>query len=139
MRILGLHHVAFAHGEDSAAVQGLVHCLGLEVEHMEEGEGFIERMFPVAGGTYIQTLESTGPGIVERFVERRGSSLHHVAFEVDSIEDAVKELQARGVSLVDEQPQPGGMGTRVVFAQPASFGGLLIELVESPEGDDGLS
>lgn len=133
MRILGLHHVAFAHRHDAPTLTALTELLGLAVGHVEDGEGFTERMIPIGtGGVCLQTLEGTGTGVVERFLERRGSALHHVALEVDDLEAALSELADGGAHLVDDVPRPGGGGTRIAFLHPSTFGGLLIELVEVP-------
>jgi methylmalonyl-CoA/ethylmalonyl-CoA epimerase len=128
--VIRLHHVAFAH-VDTGASQLLDELLGLPCVHEEAAEGFVERMLP-AGDAYVQLLEATGPGVVERFLGQRGPGLHHVAFEVSDLDDAVSDLGERGVRMVDEAPRPGGMGTRIAFIHPEAFPGLLIELVESP-------
>ena len=129
-RVMRLHHVALAHwGDEAPGV--LTGLLGLPCVHEEAAEGFTERMIP-AGEAYLQLLEATGPGIIERFLSRRGPGLHHVAFEVSDIDEAVADLRSRGVRMVDETPRPGGMGTRIAFVHPAACPGLLLELVESP-------
>jgi methylmalonyl-CoA epimerase len=130
-RVVRLHHVAFAHegGGDPAGL--LCSLLGLTMVHEESAVGLVERMLP-AGDCYLQLLEATGPGVVERFVQRRGPGLHHVAFEVSDLDDAVSDLRGRGVRLIDEVARPGGMGTRIAFIHPSVVPGLLIELVSSP-------
>ncbi len=127
-RILGLHHVAFAHGDDPTAEDALCGFLGIQ-PHTEESPGFTERMYGV-GDAFVQTLEATGPGVVQTFLDKRGPGLHHVAFTVDALAPALEDLRARGVRLVDEVPRPGGMGSRIAFVHPAAFGGMLVELVE---------
>jgi methylmalonyl-CoA/ethylmalonyl-CoA epimerase len=82
-----------------------------------------------AGAAFVQLLESSGPGVIEQFLQRRGPGLHHVAFEVTSIEAAVADLRERGVRMVDEVPRPGGMGTTIAFIHPQACAGLLVELV----------
>jgi len=129
--VRGIHHVAFAH-RDSAVIDGLTGLLGLQCNEPEEGPGFVELMFPV-GDAFVQTLEATGPGPVEGFVERRGPALHHVAFEVEDIDGALADLRARGTRLVDSEARPGGAGTRVAFLHPSACGGLLVELVQPPD------
>lgn len=128
---LRIHHVAFAHGESSAPQDRFRELLGMPVCHQEEGPGFTERMIPVGDG-FVQTLEATGPGLIERFVSKRGSALHHVAFEVENLDGYLRELRRKGVHLIDERPRPGGMGTMIAFVHPREFGGLLVELVETP-------
>lgn len=127
-RIVGLHHVAFAHGPESGPEDAL--CRVLDVTpHEESGPGFLERMFPV-GDAYVQTLEASGDGVLQRFLDERGPGLHHVAFEVEGIDAALEALHGEGVRLVDEEARAGGMGTRIAFVHPSAFGGMLVELVE---------
>ena len=130
---LRIHHVAFAHTPASAPHQRFAELLGVPVCHEENGPGFTERMLPVGDG-FVQTLEATGPGVVGKFVDKRGSALHHVAFEVEDIGEYLRRLRSLGVHLIDEQPRPGGMGTMIAFVHPREFDGLLVELVETPDG-----
>lgn len=136
-RVTGLHHVAIAHGDDQVCEDALASLIGPSV-HAEDGTGFLERMYEL-GPSYVQTLEATGDGVVQRFLDKRGPGLHHVAFAVDAIEPALTDLAGRGVPLIDREARPGGMGTRIAFLHPAAFGGVLVELVEAspfPAGDD---
>ena|SRR5690242_21399964 len=135
-RVTGLHHVAIASGDDRSGEALFAALLGSPV-HTEEGDGFTERMYD-AGGPFVQTLEAGEDGVVRRFLDKRGPGLHHIAFEVDSLEGALADLDEHGVALIDHSPRPGGMGTRVAFLHPSAAGGVLIELVEAPEaGADG--
>ena len=84
----------------------------------------------------MQTLEAGDEGVVRRFVDKRGPGLHHIAFVVDRLDDALADLDEHGVALIDHEPRPGGMGARVAFLHPSAAGGVLIELVEDPEGDE---
>ena len=127
---LRIHHVAFAHTPTSAPHDRFAELLGVPVCHEEEGPGFIERMLPV-GDSFLQTLEATGPGVIDKFVGKRGSALHHIAFEVEDIHEYLRRLSSLGVRLIDEHPRPGGMGTMIAFIHPREFDGLLVELVET--------
>lgn len=132
MRVGRLHHVALAHAQGERPFEAFADLLGIEVAHSEEADGFTERMSPV-GDCFLQTLESTGPGVVQRFLDRRGPGLHHVAFTVADLDAALAELRAQGARLVDDRPRSGGMGTRIAFLHPSTFGGVLVELVEERE------
>jgi methylmalonyl-CoA/ethylmalonyl-CoA epimerase len=134
-RVTGLHHVAIAHGEDPVCDDALTAMIGAP-GHLEDGPGFLERMYEV-GGSYVQTLQPTGEGVVQRFLDRRGPGLHHLAFEVDVIDAALEDLAERDVPLIDRDARRGGMGTRIAFLHPSAFGGVLVELVEpAPPGGD---
>ncbi len=129
-RVLGIHHVAFAHGPESHTRDALEKLLNLSQSHQETGPGFTERMLPVSSDCYIQLLEATDDGVIQRFVSRRGSALHHVAFEVDNLDAALATITKSGAEMIDETPRVGGLGTRIAFLHPSSFDGLLVELVE---------
>ena len=124
-RVLSLHHVAIAHGDDRVCEDLLTELLGAST-HQEQGAGFVERMYAV-GDTFVQTLEAD---VVQRSLEKRGPGLHHLAFTVDRIDAALEDLRARGVPLIDLEARPGGMGSRIAFLHPAAAGGVLLELVE---------
>jgi methylmalonyl-CoA/ethylmalonyl-CoA epimerase len=130
--IVRIHHCAFAHDSARSPEKRFAELFEMPVCHSEDVEGFIERMIP-AGDGYIQTLEATGPGVVQKFLARRGSALHHVAFEVDDIDGYLQKLKIKGVQLIDDKARPGGMGTMIAFIHPSEFDGLLVELVEVPE------
>ncbi len=129
-RVRRLHHVAFAHRKPDV-LDALESLFGLHCGESETGPGLIERMFEV-GDAAIQTIEAFGPGGVDRFVDKRGPALHHVALAVDDIDAAVADLLGRGVRMVDEVARRGGGGTRIAFVHPSACGGLLVELVQPP-------
>jgi methylmalonyl-CoA/ethylmalonyl-CoA epimerase len=134
-RVTGLHHVAIAHaGDDPVCEDALAELLGRPT-HAEDGPGFHERMYEV-GPSYVQTLGSTGSGVVQRFLDRRGPGLHHLAFQVDAIDPALSDLARRGVPLIDREARAGGKGTRIAFVHPSAFGGVLVELVEEAQPGD---
>ena len=54
-----------------------------------------------------------------------------MAFEVDDVDAAVKELLAKGVRMIDQEPRDGAHGARIAFIHPAETGGVLMELCQS--------
>ncbi len=83
--------------------------------------------------SYIQLLEPLHPDSpVGRFLARRGEGLHHVGYGVVNIENALADIGATGVRLIDERPRHGSMGASIAFLHPADVGGVLTELVEPP-------
>jgi methylmalonyl-CoA/ethylmalonyl-CoA epimerase len=87
-----------------------------------------------AGGTRIELVEPADEDSpVARFLDRRGPGLHHLAWKVDSIEEALQQLRARNVRLIDEAPRPGSHNTTIAFVHPSATGGVLMELVQDPD------
>ncbi len=135
MRLVNIDHVGIAVRDLDRALarhEELFRVRPLYREVVEE-QGVEEAMLPV-GGSNIQLLMPLGKDTpVGRFLERRGEGIHHVAYAVASIEDALEHLAAEGAQLIDEHPRLGGGGHRVAFVHPRTVAGTLIELVELNE------
>jgi methylmalonyl-CoA/ethylmalonyl-CoA epimerase len=66
---------------------------------------------------------------IAKFIDKRGEGVHHICFEVHDVDQAVEELQGKGLELVDK-PRMGSEGKKIVFLSPKSTHGVLIELKE---------
>jgi methylmalonyl-CoA/ethylmalonyl-CoA epimerase len=96
-------------------------------------QGIIAAMFRV-GESMVELVQPTGLDTpVGRFLARRGEGFHHVAYEVDDLEAALRELRQNGVEIIDEEPRVGAGDTRMAFVHPRSTFGVLTELVELPK------
>jgi methylmalonyl-CoA epimerase len=93
---------------------------GLEAAFIRTGSGEVELMHA--------TREDSPVG---KFVAKRGPGLHHVAYAVDDIVEALAQAKAAGLELIDAEPRPGMHGGRIAFVHPKSVGGVLTELVET--------
>jgi methylmalonyl-CoA/ethylmalonyl-CoA epimerase len=136
MKLLNLDHVGIAVASLDKAIADYEERYGIVPLYREvvEAQGVEEAMVPV-GGSFVQLLEPLAADTpVGRFLERRGEGLHHMAFMVASIMDALNHLKGQGARLVDEVPRTGGRGAQVAFVHPADLGGTLIELVELANG-----
>ena len=130
-----IEHVALAVADLDAAVEHYEKVWGLAVAHRErvEDQGVEEAMLPL-GESYLQLLGPTGPDTtVGKFVAKRGEGLHHIAYEVNDLEGALRQLKEQGVALIDEKPRRGGRGHMVAFVHPKSNHGLLVELIQAPD------
>jgi len=107
-------------------------ALGLENIHTETVEDQKVRvaMLPI-GETRIELLEATSDDSpIAKFVEKRGGGIHHIAVEVENIEESLAKLKAKGARLIDEQPRVGAEGCLVAFVHPSSTNGVLLELIQ---------
>src|SRR5438874_242730 len=131
----------------AAAVQEDVDVIGLSIlsgAHESICRRLVEELkkqkadIPVVVGGIIpavdhEGLRALGVAGLEKFLEKRGDALHHLALRVKDIDAVLKRLDARGVPLVDKVGRPGARGHRVAFLHPKAFGGTLLELVEAHE------
>jgi methylmalonyl-CoA/ethylmalonyl-CoA epimerase len=86
------------------------------------------------GGTLLELISSTTQdGPVARFIERRGTGLHHIALSSSDLALDMRVLGSQGFEFLSAEPVPGRGGSLVAFIHPRSAGGVLIELVE-PRG-----
>jgi methylmalonyl-CoA epimerase len=107
-------------------------ALGLEKTHTETVEEQKVRvaMLPI-GDTRIELLEPTSEDSpISKFLEKRGGGIHHIAVEVENIEDSLAKLKADGMRLIDEKPRIGAEGCLVAFVHPSAANGVLMELVQ---------
>ena len=94
----------------------------------------VKTAFFKIGQTKLELLESTSPdGTIASFIEKRGEGIHHLAFAVkDGVQNALTEMEAKGVRLIDKAPRKGAEGLNIAFLHPKSTHGVLTELCELP-------
>jgi methylmalonyl-CoA epimerase len=85
------------------------------------------------GDVSLELLEPTSPdSSLAKFIAERGEGLHHIAFEVEDIEAAMKEYIAKGFHFIYDKPAPGKFGSLVNFILPRDTGRVLVELTQHP-------
>ncbi len=134
MKLLRINHLGIASPTLDEAMGRMGKLFGMEVDHVEDvPEQRVRTAFFPVGPSTLEYLEATDPeGPVGKFLEKKGPGIHHVAFEVDNVDEAVKELLAKGVRMIDKEPRAGAHGCRIAFIHPAETGGVLMELCQSP-------
>jgi len=131
--ILKIAHIGVAVKNIEEVGKFYTESLSLEIRDQEQPREIKAAFIPI-GDTAIELLQSTTPGgVIAKFIEKRGEGVHHIAYQVDDIEEALRDLKAKGVSLIDQQPRKGAHNSRVAFLNPKSTYGVLIELVEPAE------
>jgi methylmalonyl-CoA/ethylmalonyl-CoA epimerase len=130
MKILKVDHIGIAVNsiEDCkklfSDVLGLTHAGNETVNEQKVTTAF----FPV-GESEVELLESTAPdGPIAKYLEKKGEGVQHIAFRVDNLVEALAELKAKGIRLIDEVPRKGAGGAMIAFLHPKSTFGVLVEL-----------
>ena len=70
----------------------------------------------------------------QKMVAEGKGGLNHMCFEVENIDEALAELKAKGIPLLDQVPRYGHAGCRIAFIDPSATENCLIELAELPKG-----
>jgi methylmalonyl-CoA/ethylmalonyl-CoA epimerase len=132
MKIKHIDHIGIAVKSIDEGKRFYTDILGLTmvktqvVEEQKVKTGFL----PITDSE-LELLESTEPdGPVAKYIESRGEGIQHIAFRVENIEEALKELKDKGVRLIDQEPRKGAGGARIAFIHPKETHGVLVELCE---------
>jgi methylmalonyl-CoA/ethylmalonyl-CoA epimerase len=136
--LTAIDHVGIAVPDLDDAIEFYSSTFGLQSVHEEvnEEQGVREAMLAVGdSGSCIQLLaplndEST----IAKFLDRNGQGIQQLAYRVTDIDAVSTVLRERGVRLLYDAPKNGTGGSRVNFVHPKDAGGVLVELVEPPDG-----
>ena len=108
--------------------------LGIEPSEIKEvpTEGVRIAFLPMGGpgGSEIELIEpTTSDSSLTKFLDKRGEGMHHICLEVENIDDALQEMQAKGAAVLDKQPRIAAEG-RAIFLHPKGTNGVLLELLQ---------
>jgi methylmalonyl-CoA/ethylmalonyl-CoA epimerase len=132
MKLKKIEHIGIAVKDLKMVARLYSDAFGLKLsEEIDVPERKLRIAFVELSGVKLEFLMPTDKqSVVAKFIDKRGEGIHHICFEVDDIEKAVSELKSKGIELVDEKPRLGVEGDKIVFLQPKSAFGVLIELKE---------
>ena len=133
-KILGIEHVAIAVSSLKEPSKVFGDILGIDNTSTEEviDQKVVTDIFDTGRGK-VELLEATSDDSpISNFLEKRGNGVHHIAFLVDDLEIALKDLAESGINLIDKSPRIGAEGMLIAFLHPKSTGGVLVELCQKP-------
>jgi methylmalonyl-CoA/ethylmalonyl-CoA epimerase len=129
MNITHIEHIGIAVNNLEEAIPYYENVLGLKCYAVEEvADQKVKTAFFMVGQTKIELLESTDPeGPIGKFIEKKGPGVHHLAFAVDNVNEALAEVATKGVQLIDKAGRKGAEGMNIGFLHPKSTLGVLTE------------
>jgi methylmalonyl-CoA/ethylmalonyl-CoA epimerase len=131
-KVLKIDHIGIAVKDIEVAKKFYTELLGMKTQGEETIDSqHVKVCFIPNGDSELELLESTTPdGPIAKFIEKNREGIQHVALKVDNIENALADLKAKGVRLIDEVPRYGAGGASIAFVHPKSTGGILLELTQ---------
>lgn len=125
-----IEHIGIAVSNLQEAIRYYEEVLGLECYAIEEvADQKVKTAFFKIGDTKIELLESTDPeGPIGKFIEKKGPGIHHIAFAVENVDQALKEAESKGIQLIDKHGRKGAENLNIGFLHPKSTFGVLTEL-----------
>jgi methylmalonyl-CoA/ethylmalonyl-CoA epimerase len=92
----------------------------------------VETAFFNTGQSKVELLGGTTPdSVINKYIEKKGEGIHHVAFEVDDIHAELERLRSEGFTVLNEQPKDGADNKLVAFVHPKDNHGVLVELCQA--------
>ena len=135
MNISHIEHLGIAVKSLEEAIPYYENILGLKCYSIEEvADQKVKTAFFNVGQTKIELLDPTSEdSTIAKFIEKRGEGIHHMAFAIeDGVANALAEVEAKGVRLIDKAPRKGAEGLNIAFLHPKSTCSVLTELCENP-------
>ncbi|MBW1790526.1 MAG: methylmalonyl-CoA epimerase [Deltaproteobacteria bacterium] len=132
MKVKHIDHIGVAVKDLGQASKFYTDVLGIKLQEEEVvADQKVRVAFLPITDSEIELLESTEPdGPVAKYIEKRGEGIQHIAFRVENIEEALEEMKAKGIRLIDEKPRLGAGGARIAFVHPKETNGVLIEICQ---------
>jgi methylmalonyl-CoA/ethylmalonyl-CoA epimerase len=132
MKIKHIDHIGIAVKSIDQAGRFYTDVLGLKIMDIENvADQKVNVAFLPITDSEVELLQSTHEdGPVAKFIEAKGEGIQHIAYRVENIEEALAELKAKGIRLIDEKPRKGAGGARIAFIHPKETNGVLVEICE---------
>lgn len=130
-----IEHVGIAVKDLEKANDLYAKILNTSPYKMEEvkSENVMTSFFKI-GESKIELLEGTSPeSPISKYIEKRGEGVHHIAFEVENIQDEIDRLIKEGFKMIHEKPKEGADNKLIAFLHPKSSNGVLIELCQEKD------
>jgi methylmalonyl-CoA/ethylmalonyl-CoA epimerase len=131
-----IDHIAIAVQNIDEEITRYRDVLGMEFLGTEiVADQKVQVAFFQVGDVHIElTAPTEEDSPVGKFIAKRGTGIHHIAYEVDNLENQIADFQEKEVRMIDKEPRLGAHNAQIAFAHPKSFGGVLVELKQ--KGDE---
>lgn len=135
MKIKKIDHIGIAVKDLDRAIKIYTDVLNLEVMKIEEFKDLrVKVAFVPVGEVLVELVQPTDPDApLAKRINEQGEGLYHLALRVENIDQALQKMKQSGIEMRDNQPRPGGMGSKIALSKPDSTNNVIIELVERPE------
>lgn len=129
MILKSIEHIGIAVENLETSIAYYEQILGVKCYAIEEvADQKVKTAFFKIGETKIELLESTDPeGPIGKYIAKKGPGVHHIAFAVEDVDQALQQVEEKGVKLIDSKSRPGAEGLQIGFLHPKSTGGVLTE------------
>lgn len=131
-----IDHIGIAVKSIDESLKFYKDTLGLKFKGTEQlDDRGLKVAFLKTGESDIELLESISEDSnIHKFIEKKGEGIHHLALEVENVDDKKESMEEKGTNFIGEA-SIGAEGKKIVFIHPKSTNGVLMELSQHLEGE----
>jgi methylmalonyl-CoA/ethylmalonyl-CoA epimerase len=127
-----VHHINFVVNDLEAAIKRYEEILGVPVHAREglESRGVKLARFRVGEVWIVLVQPISDEGVPADHLRRHGEGFFLISYEVDDVEQAAQDINAKGVQFLNEEPRQGISGWKLMDLDPDDTFGAQIQLTE---------
>ncbi|MEM9672026.1 MAG: methylmalonyl-CoA epimerase [Bacteroidota bacterium] len=128
-----LEHIGIAIADPKKSIELFDRLLGKSGYKQEtvESEKVTTHFYDVETAKIELLVASSEGSVIEKYIQKRGEGIHHLAFEVDDLPTEINRLKNEGFQFINEKPKPGADKKMICFLHPKSTNGVLVELCQT--------
>ena len=98
----------------------------------EVAEEAITTSFFSIGETKIELIAANNEtSVISKYLAKHKEGMHHIAIEVDDIQEEISRLKGEGIRVLNENPRKGADNKLISFLHPKDTNGVLFEICQS--------
>ncbi len=131
--ITRINHVAVVVEDLEKSLAFWRDALGIDLHELRDvpAEQSQVAFLPLEGSEVELVKPTTSDSGIAQYLAKRGPGMHHICLEVDDIAGMLRELKAKNIRLINEEPRVAADGRKYAFVHPEATGGVLVELYEA--------
>ena len=131
-KILGIDHIGIATNENSTILSNFFeNILNIPLkEEIVEEQMVLTKIFNTGAGKIELLSPTKRESVINKFLLKKGESMHHLAILVDNIDNALEYLKENDIKLINEKPEYGADNMKIAFVHPHSTPGILLEFCQ---------
>jgi methylmalonyl-CoA/ethylmalonyl-CoA epimerase len=132
-----MDHIGIAVRDLEKSIDFYVHVLGATLLDRYKSEAIgVESEIAVINvrGDMVELLSPTNnlTSPIARFIKQKGKGVHHIAYRVNNLDEALEELNAQGIRTLKDTLRINKHGRRLIYLNPADTEGTIIEFCDYP-------
>lgn len=130
--ITQIDHICHAYPDRDELARKFGEMFGMrQIWRTPDGEhpDFADLVLETPGQMLWEVIMPKGDeSFIQRFLDKRGPSVHHIAFEVEDWDKAIAACEHHGIPVFDESTgETDGAKWRDIFIHPKHTGGILVQ------------